>query len=88
MCPGSRPGVGQPEAHVLQNSSDRLAILNEADQLQSALTAGTDQGVCLVNLLDKARQIFSRLCSGEFRFQDSGDGLDVFSITASAPYAV
>ena len=51
MCFRLRPCIGQPEAQVLEDLSDGLGMHNEADELETPLTVGTDQGVSLVHLL-------------------------------------
>ena len=53
MCFRLRSCVGEPEAEVFEDLSDRLPVLNKADQLELSLTVGTDQGICLVDFLNQ-----------------------------------
>ena len=75
--PGYGPGVGEPQAQMLENLPDHHRVMDEGNHLHAAATCGALQRVHFIHPLDEAGpgRVLAQPLGRRLRLQDGGQRL-------------
>ena len=70
-----RPGPDQPNAQMFEDVPNDRRVFNAADDPHGTLALRADQGICLIDLLNKTRPVPPEDLFIPLGFEDAGDSL-------------